>query len=142
MPKLPASISGCPRLPERLRIWVEGGFWGCACTPTTSGLCVSGSTTSPNFPKRGELTGQGALKGGKDVFVTKLNPSVSQILNAPYLGGSAERCMTDGFVVFETGAMRTCPVDAQGRLYVSSATSSPDFPITPGPLKRTREAST
>lgn len=40
--------------------------------------------------------------------------------------------MTDGFVAFETGAMRTCPVDAQGRLYVSSTTSSPDFPITPG----------
>ena len=104
----------------------------CLARDTAGNLYVSGSTTSPNFPKRGELPGQGSLKGPKDVFVTKLNPSASQILYSTYLGGSAEEYMTDGFVVFETGAMRTCAVDAQGRLYVSSTTTSPDFPVTPG----------
>ena len=102
----------------------------CLARDSAGNFYLSGSTTSANFPKNGNLPGQGTLQGGRDAFVTKLNPTASQVLYSTYLGGSGEEAMTDAFLGFETGSMRTCAVDSQGRAYVSTTTTSADFPTT------------
>ena len=100
-------------------------------------IYLSGSTTSADFPKKGAIAGQDTLRGGRDAFVTKLNPTATQVLYSTYLGGTGDEAMTDGFAGFETGAMRTCAVDAQGRVYASTTTFSTDFPTTAGVLSTT-----
>lgn len=104
----------------------------CLARDGAGNLYLSGSTASANYPLRGALPGQSAVRGGRDAFVTKLDPAGSQVLYSTYLGGTGEEAMTDLFGGFETGAMRTCAVDAQGRAYVSTTTSSSDFPTTVG----------
>ena len=104
----------------------------CLTRDGAGNLYVSGSTTSLDFPKKGALSGQSTLRGGRDVFVAKLDPTGSQLLYSTYLGGTGDEYMTDSFAGFETGAMRTCAVDGTGRLYVSATTTSADFPTTAG----------
>jgi hypothetical protein len=80
---------------------------------------VSGRTRSSNFPVTG-----GALKttlgGSSDTFVTKLNPLGTGLVYSTFLGGSGDE--------FGGGLA----LDAQGNAYVTGATSSTDFPVTPG----------
>jgi hypothetical protein len=78
---------------------------------------VTGNAGSTNFP-----TTLGAFDriGGGDAFVTKLNSSGSALVYSTYLGG------TGG----EGGS--GIAVDAAGNVYVTGATSSADFPTTPG----------
>jgi len=109
----------------------------CLARDSAGNFYLSGSTTSANFPKNGNLPGQDTLRGGRDAFVTKLNPTASQVLYSTYLGGSGDELMTDAFLGFETGSMRTCAVDAQGRAYVSTTTTSADFPTTAGAFDTT-----
>jgi hypothetical protein len=91
---------------------------------TSGNAYVTGETHSSNFP-----TTSGAfettLKGGQDVFVTKLNAAGSAMLYSTYLGGSGG----------EVG--RGIAVDASGNAYVSGFTNSGDFPVTPGAFQAT-----
>ncbi len=79
---------------------------------------VTGTTNSTNFP-----TTPGALRtfmfGGRDAFVTKLNPSGSTLAYSTFLGG-------DGW---ESGS--GIAVDASGAAYVTGETYSGNFPMTP-----------
>ncbi|MGV3722205.1 MAG: SBBP repeat-containing protein, partial [Actinomycetota bacterium] len=77
---------------------------------------VTGFTDSTDFP----TTGSGAAQGGGDAFVTKLSPDGSTVLFSTYLGGSG------------ADAGRGIGVDAAGRVTVSGATDSEDFPTTGG----------
>ena len=78
---------------------------------------VTGETNSTNFPSANPF--QPAIAGLSDVFVTKLDPTGSQLVYSTYLGG--------------TGGDRgtSIAVDASGNAYVTGRTNSPDFPTTP-----------
>jgi uncharacterized protein (TIGR03437 family) len=93
---------------------------------------IVGETVSPNFPVtsgalRRSFGGEvdlGPLRFG-DAFVSKLDPTGSQLLYSTYLGGSAP-----------DGAFAVA-VDKPGSVYVTGGTSSADFPTTPGALQAT-----
>lgn len=79
---------------------------------------ISGYTQSADFP-----TTPGAFQTviqQTDAFVTKLNAVGSALIYSTYLGGS------------NSDIGRAIAVDASGNAYVTGATSSSDFPTTPG----------
>ncbi len=84
---------------------------------------VTGSTASSDFP-----TTSGAMQrvfgSNYDVFVSKLNANGSAFVYSTYLGGSS--------VDFSYGIA----VDSAGNAYVTGATSSLDFPTSPGSYQR------
>jgi uncharacterized protein (TIGR03437 family) len=91
---------------------------------------VTGMTASNNFPVTANAL-QSTFGGAPppvgpnvygDAFVTKLNPAGSALVFSTYLGGSGE----------DSG--NTLAIDPAGYIYVSGATSSPNFPVTPGAL--------
>ena len=81
---------------------------------------VTGQTSSTNFPTASPF--QSANGGGKDVFVTKLNPGGSALVYSTYLGGSGE---DDGYGI---------AVDSSGSVYLTGETRSTNFP-TAGPIQ-------
>jgi uncharacterized repeat protein (TIGR01451 family) len=75
---------------------------------------VSGQTDSPNFPTANAL--QGAIGGGTDGFLTKINAAGSALIYSTYLGGStADRA-------------QSVAVDAAGNAYCVGSTDSTNFP--------------
>ncbi len=93
---------------------------------------VNGAAESANFPTTAGAY-QVTLKGSRDAFVTKLNPTGSALVYPTYLGGSA----------FDTAF--GIAVDSGGNAYVAGstfATSTPppltpnDFPTTPGAFQQ------
>ena len=92
---------------------------------------LAGETASSDFPvTAGALQAKHAGKPGTDcsiftgcympdAFVTKLDPS-GQIVYSTYLGGS------------NADIAYGIAVDADGNVYVSGTTSSPNFPVTAG----------
>jgi hypothetical protein len=79
---------------------------------------VTGYTHSPDFPTTTNAA-QPLIGGGYDAFVTKLNASGTALVYSTFLGGTL-----DDFA----GSIAT---DWCGNAYVTGATLSPDFPITP-----------
>ena len=75
------------------------------------------ATTSPNLAFEAYDT---SYNGGGDVLIVRMNPDLTRVLSATYLGGSASE-VPDAL-----------SIDNQGRIYVSGSTSSADFPTTPG----------
>jgi hypothetical protein len=74
---------------------------------------VAGIATSTNFPVINPV--QSALEGASDLFVSKLNPSGSQLAYSTYMGGSREDAAT------------SIAIDGSGNAYVTGATLSTDF---------------
>ncbi len=87
---------------------------------------VAGGTTSTNFPTASAV--QAASGGGQDAFIAKLNPTGNGLIYSTYLGGS-------GGVAGATEAATGIAVDATGAVYVTGATSSTNFPVTPGAIQ-------
>jgi len=85
---------------------------------TSGNAYVTGSTSSPDFPTTLDAF-QTNLKGFRDAFITKLNPTGSALVYSTYLGGS----------VFNEGI--GIAVDTFGNAYVTGETQSPNFPTTP-----------
>jgi hypothetical protein len=85
---------------------------------------VAGLTSSTNFPTT-LGTFQTTNGGGRDAFVTKLNPAGSALVYSTYLGGSLQDY---GYNI---------GVDASGNAYVAGSTSSTNFPTTPGAFQTT-----
>ena len=79
---------------------------------------VTGYTNSTKFPTMNAF--QSSNGGGYDAFVTKLNPSGSQLLYSTFLGGSGD----------EKG--EGIAVDGTGKAYVTGYTGSTAFPTTAG----------
>jgi len=77
---------------------------------------VTGSTLSLDFPITNPV--QGAIGGGQDVFITKINPSGMAIVYSTYLGGSG------------TDSDNSIAVDDTGAAHVTGSTTSIDFPLT------------
>ncbi len=111
---------------------------------------LEGYTASADFP-----TTSGAFQtirgaGMLDVFVAKLNPALSgaaSLVYSSYLSGttsvSGEENWGSGFVPNEPNGLVIgeiaggIAVDSQGSAYVTSATSSINFPTTPGTYQTT-----
>lgn len=87
-------------------------------------IYITGSTASSDL-----IAGNGyqtSLVGTTDIFVTKLDPNYGGgegIAYSSFLGGSGDEIAQDVFV------------DAQGRIYVTGATSSTDFPLLGSPAQ-------
>jgi hypothetical protein len=79
----------------------------------TGNAYVTGATTSTNFPTVSPF--QRTLRGGNDVFVSKINPSGSALVYSSYLGGSADDY---GYSI---------AVDLGGNAYVTGLTLSTNF---------------
>jgi len=80
--------------------------------------CVTGSTSSPDFPTASALQKQRSKL--IDAFVSTLNPTGSVLVYSTYLGGNS---LDYGFGI---------AVDNARNAYVSGRTYSTDFRITPG----------
>lgn len=101
-------------------------------------VLVMGLTGSTDFPTttgaydRTYNGGSNLLNGMPwgDVFISKLNGNLSQMIASTYLGGNA-RDYGSGLAV-----------DAQNNVYVSGETYSNDFPVTPGVLDSTGPTNT
>src|SRR5207249_3549803 len=76
---------------------------------------VTGYTASTNFPVVNPL--QATLKGGEDIFVTKINSDCTAIVFSTYLGGSSG----DGAA--------SIALDSARNIYIAGSTFSTDFPL-------------
>jgi hypothetical protein len=76
---------------------------------------VAGATDSVDFPTRRAV--QPSLRGGRDVFVTRLNAAGSELVYSTYLGGG------------DRDAARGVAVGAGPRAHVTGFTWSADFPV-------------
>ncbi|MBI5430313.1 MAG: SBBP repeat-containing protein [Nitrosomonadales bacterium] len=79
---------------------------------------VTGYTGASNFPATVGIYG-----GGRDVFVSKFDPSGAAMLYSTYLGGSLD---DEGNAI---------AIDASGNAYVTGYTSSTNFPTTATPFQ-------
>jgi len=80
--------------------------------PTTPGAFQPSITENPNADPRFTPT--------NDAFIMKINPAGSALVYSTFLGGTGDDVATG------------LAIDADGNAYVCGATSSVDFPITPG----------
>jgi hypothetical protein len=87
--------------------------------PATGEVYVAGLTESTDFP--GTAGGAQPVSGGLDAFVARLNATLTTLIQATYLGGSAFEEVT-GLAIHPT----------TGEVFVSGVTSSADFPGTAG----------
>jgi hypothetical protein len=86
---------------------------------------VAGATNSANFPTANAV--QSALGGDFDGFVTKLNPTGSELVYSTYLGGSA----------YDQGSGIASDSLPNPNAYVVGVTSSTNFPTTTGAFQTT-----
>lgn len=82
-------------------------------------LYLTGFTTSLNFPVLGPV--QASLRGIYDIFVTKLDPTGSQMIYSTYIGGTG----AFGDDEWPLGIA----VDDQGQAVVLGRTENADFPV-------------
>ena len=78
---------------------------------------ITGVTSSPDFPISAM---QAALKGTRDAFIAKLNPSGAGIAFSTYFGGNGS----------EWG--NAVALDAAGNIFIAGTTSSSDLPVSGG----------
>ncbi len=84
-------------------------------TDAQGNVYVAGSTTSPDFPVDSGIFAPIPAT----VFLTKLDPTLSQILFSTLIG---------------PGSVSAIAVDPAGNVFLAGTTQSPSFPITPGVL--------
>jgi hypothetical protein len=82
-------------------------------------ICVTGKTSSSDFPTTARVYNNTYNGFGGDAFVSKLNGALTRLLSSTYLGGSSG----------DEGT--SLAVDFRGNVYVTGKTVSPDFPTTP-----------
>jgi hypothetical protein len=112
-------------LTQILQATYLGGYnndyaYALAIHPTTGEVYVAGGTLSDEFP--GTSGGaQASIRGSSDAFVARLNSSLTQILQATYLGGRGADWAR---------ALAIHPTT--GEVYVAGRTDSKNFPKTTG----------
>jgi hypothetical protein len=95
-------------------------------TDANGEIYVGGSTNSADFPVRNAY--QQSLRGGMDLFVTRLSPQGSQLRWSTYIGGSNDDIAT-------TGSVRQ-----DGIVVLAGRTQSSNYPTTSGAYQRTYAA--
>lgn len=94
----------------------SGGDFGYGIAVDSAGdAYVTGSTQSQDFPTAKPL--QGALAGGSDAFVTKLDPKGATLLYSTYLGGS------------NADVGQAIALDSAGEAFITGFTLSADLPF-------------
>ncbi|MFE0565521.1 SBBP repeat-containing protein, partial [Priestia megaterium] len=96
---------------------------------TEGNTYVTGFTNSPDFPVTPGAFDT-TFNGDDDTFVTKLDPTGSDLIYSTYLGG----------IGIDQGS--SIAIDTRGNAYVTGSTSSPDFPVTPGAFDTTYNGNT
>jgi hypothetical protein len=102
---------------------------------------VAGLTFSTDFPVTPgafQPTNHAAANDNSNTFVCKLNPAGSLLVYSTYLGGSGY----SNQILYATDRGNAIAVDAAGNAYVTGATFSTDFPVTPGAFQATNHAAT
>jgi hypothetical protein len=87
---------------------------------------VAGYTSSPNFPVTASAFDT-LYEGSCEAFALKMDPTLSDLIFATYIGGSIE---DQGYAM---------DIDDLGHMYVTGRTNSYDFPVTPGAYDTYRE---
>ncbi|MGC9194536.1 MAG: SBBP repeat-containing protein [Syntrophobacteraceae bacterium] len=83
---------------------------------------VAGATSSPDFPVVSGAFQSTLYSSYSNAFITEITPDGSSLVYSTYLGGSG----TNGDAAYGIA------IDPSGNAYVAGATSSADFPVTPG----------
>jgi Domain of unknown function (DUF3471)/Beta-propeller repeat len=86
---------------------------------------IAGGTESSDFPvSEGayDTSFNGASGWGGDVFVTKLNPTGTDIIFSTFIGGEVEETANTGRI----------KIDSKGNIIIAGTTKSKDFPLTKG----------
>jgi hypothetical protein len=95
---------------------------------------VAGQTGSTDFPVTSGAfqTTNHTLIGYPNAFVTKLNPTGSELVYSTYLGGSGNRVFSTPTLWIINGGDQASGmvIDSSGNVYVAGSTSSSDFPVT------------
>ncbi len=93
---------------------------------------ITGITQSKDYPA---TTGayQTSVKGGYDIFVSKLDSNLSTLLASTFLGGSGNEGDVSGSYHSYRGAGMT--IDSTGIVHVTGTTSSTDYPAAVGAYK-------
>lgn len=87
---------------------------------TSGDIYVAGHTQSPDFPTTPGAA-QSAHGGASDCYVARLSSDAARLIYSTYLGGTANEFAEHRLALL-----------ADGSILVTGATSSPDFPTTPG----------
>jgi len=90
---------------------------------------IVGTTDSLNFPTTAGVF-RSTNAGGKDVFVTKLNPNGSGVVYSTYIGGSLDDY---GYGI---------AIDAEGNVFVTGTTASANYPTTAGVMQAVKSGGT
>jgi len=106
-------------------------------------LFIYGVTCSPNFPMAGASFDNSFNGGpyliensldfdGSDIFVARLSANGASLISSTYVGGSGTDGLNINSLKYNYGDQfrGEITLDASGNVYVSSTTSSADFPIT------------
>jgi hypothetical protein len=83
-------------------------------------VAITGTTTSPDFPV---TDGSALTSGSNDSTVSEIDPTGSSLLYSTIFGGSGAQSQ------YNAGGIA---LDASGRIYIASDTSSQDLPVTMG----------
>jgi hypothetical protein len=135
--KIDPALSGSASLLYATYLGGSGGDAGTGIALDAAGNAYLTGYTSTNFPTTAGAF-QRTFGGGQfDAFVAKINPALSgaaSLVYSTYLGGSGN----DGYVSNNTSVIDNAQidggiaVDSAGNAYVTSATTSTNFPTTAG----------
>lgn len=92
-------------------------------TDSSGNIYTTGSTTSTDFPTTAGVIQAANATGTQQIFVAKLDSTLSTLLYSSYLGGSGSQ------------SGQGIAVDSSGNAYIAGYTNSTNFPITPGSLQ-------
>ncbi len=92
-------------------------------------IYIAGGTHSSDYPVTSgsydtSFNGEGRWAG--DVFLTKINPTGTDVIFSTFLGGKVEETVGTGGI----------KIDSKGNIFVVGATKSDDFPLTKGRIEK------
>lgn len=103
---------------------------------TTGNIYVTGLTVSADFPVTNgafQTVNKAAAQNLTTNFVTEINPAGSSLVYSTLLGGSGTPGVANGTSLSGLGDVPyAVTLDAGNNAYITGATGSADFPVTPG----------